>query len=241
MPRVQRAREGDRPAIMRASSVHLRYDAPPATYVTTAMTVTESAPRSFFVAIGGSRFYFGLQEHYGKAGGADKNVLCSVWDDGLHRASVGNLGGGVTANVFSGEGTGIQCRMPFDWQVGVKYGFCVILTDNQIRVSMTSRGVGFIASVFVPRLYTLHGMYSFIEDLEDGDARRRSARFGPTCGYGNDGAVSITRAQFTADTNPLAVNARVDGLGRGFILETGGDVRQEVPVGSWLELAAGGR
>lgn len=127
-----------------ADSVHLRYRHEPTRRFTTHLTVLDSAPRTFFVAIGFSRLvnrvhvpcgYFGIQD-----GG---RVLFSVWDADstcvvadrperdeasalLPRAArfrASTLEGPVTLAKFTAPGEGHLVDGPeFELQTGGRYG-----------------------------------------------------------------------------------------------------------------------
>ncbi len=77
---------------------------------------------------------------------------------------------------------------------------------------------------------TLRGYYSFIEDFQRdrvSATKARKAHFGNGWVQSKDGQwIALTRARFTADSNPvLNINAGVDG--ERFFLTTGGQTKND--------------
>lgn len=245
-----------------ARSVHLWWDAPPATAFANTLTVDESVPGSYFMACGFGGGYFGLQEL------ADKRrvVLFSIWDESgtpesqlqgaPERVEVLSSGDGVQVSRFGGEGTGAKTMWPFAWKSGRAYTMLVRAVPDGERVIYSAyisgggiEGWKLMASLRARAASkSLQGLYSFVEDFRrDGKSlqQARRARFGG--GWvktpGNEW-VSITQARFGADANTQTnINAQVESLQEGplrqqfFALATGGVTRQKTPVGARLEIA----
>jgi len=225
-----------------ARSVHLRYQAPPATVFYNELTVEESVPGSYFMACGFRQGYFGIQE---LTAGPPKVVLFSVWDPGGQndpgsvprdrQVEVLYHADDVTVRRFGGEGTGGQSFFNYDWKIGQTYRFMV-------RASVEKEKTAFAAYFFLnetgvwKHLVTfrtttggsaLAGYYSFIEDFRrDGKSlhERRRARFGNGWVRGMDGNwLPLTEARFTADATPVE-NFDAGAAGSDFYLATGGEI-----------------
>ncbi len=244
-----------------ARSVHLWWDAPPATAFANEITIDQSVPGSYFMACGFAGGYFGLQELPDKR----KVALFSVWDDASsdnpnavappQRVEVLAAGDRVEVSRFGGEGTGAKTMWPFAWKTGRSYTMLVRATPDADRVIYSAylagpgiQGWKLMASLRA-RAATkyLQGLYSFVEDFRrDGKSlqQQRTARFGngwiktPINEW-----VSITQARFGADSNPQTnINARIDSRQSGpapqqfFTLQTGGVTRQTTPLGAKLEI-----
>ncbi len=153
---------------------------------------------------------------------------------------------------FGNEGTGAQSFFDYDWKPGATYRFLVTAKPEGARTA-------YAAYFYVPedknwkRLATLstiaggkglHRYYSFIEDfrrnrVSAGEAR--SAHFGNGWVKATDGQwTALTRARFTADSNPVKnINADVDG--DRFLLATGGDTKNTgAALGDVLDRPPGG-
>lgn len=239
-------------------SVHLRYPAPEAVAFYNEVTVDASARGSYFMVCGFAGGYFGMQE----LGDGKKVLLFSVWDAAdkndpnavgeEKRVKVLQKDEKVRVGRFGGEGTGAQSFFDYDWKPGATYRFLVTAKAEGGRTAYT-------AYFYVPedkawkRLATLstitggkglHGYYSFIEDfrrnrVSAGEAR--SAHFGNGWVKANDGQwTALTRARFTADSNPVKnINADVDG--DRFQLATGGDTKDTgAALGDVLDHPPGG-
>lgn len=223
-------------------SVHLGYRYPEGTAFLNEITVKASSPGTYFCVCGFDAGYFGIQE----LANGKKLIIFSVWDPGKQddpssvaeeqRVKLVEQGEGVRVGRFGGEGTGGQSFFDHDWKVGETYRFLVTSRAAADRTEYT-------ASFYLnesrtwKRLVTfstlnggkaLRGYYSFIEDFL---RNRTSATIAREAHFGNgwirtkEGEwVALTRAQFTADANPvLNISAYVDG--DRFGLATGGGTK----------------
>jgi len=211
--------------------------------------VANSAEGTYFCVCGFNRGYYGIQE----LTNGKKVIIFSVWDPGRQndpsavaeeeRVKLLYQGEGVRIRRFGGEGTGGQSFFDYDWKVGETYRFLVTAKVEDKRTA-------FAAHFFVPEkrewkhLVTfstltagkyLSGYYSFVEDFRRNRisaTKVRNAQFGNGWIQTKDGQwVALTRAQFTADRNPVMnINAGVEG-GK-FFLATGGNTQNtDTPLG----------
>jgi hypothetical protein len=236
-----------------ARSVHLWWSAGEGTDFHNALTVEESTPGSYFMACGWNTGYFGMQE----LANGSKIVLFSVWDPtkgddpkavpAERRVEVLHQDAGAKVGRFGGEGTGAQCKYPYDWKIGETCRFLVRAAVDGDKTAYAGWFYRNDAKAWV-HLATfkaltkgspLKGCYSFVEDFRrDGRSvgERRRARF-------SDGAVKTTKgewqalakATFTADATRLeSIDAAVGA--DGFTLSTGGDVKRSTPLNGSLLL-----
>ncbi len=270
-PRAQSATE-TAPAVnpaqnpQAARSVHLWWAAPPAQIAVTEMTIDDSTPGSYFMALGFGGGYFGLQELPDKR----KIAIFSVWDNwrgdnpdavtAPYRVEVLAPGDGVEATRFGGEGTGVKTVWPFSWKTGRTYRFMIRATSDRDRVIYSAYISGdgikdwkLMASLRAPSTSRdIRGLYSFIEDFRrDGKSvlQARRARFGQGWVQASSGQwLALTRARFGADNNTqLNIDAGVDKTVRmenrlpvaktEWFLQTGGPIKQTQELGSILEIA----
>jgi hypothetical protein len=226
-------------------SVHLGYPAPEGVAFYTEMTVEKSSDGTYFMAAGWSKGYFGIQE----LANGKKLVLFSVWDptsgndpknvDETKRVKMLHKDDEVRVKRFGGEGTGGQSFFDYEWKLGVTYRFLVAAKpdgDNRTAYS------GYF---FVPEkkewkhLVTfstitngamLKGYYSFVEDFRRNKVsttKERRASFGN--GWvkpANGDWISLEKAHFTADANPVLNIDAGATVGRYF-LATGGDIENK--------------
>lgn len=236
------ARADEKLAGIACRSVHLGFPAAEGTAFYNEVTVDQTAAGTYFMVCGFDLGYFGIQE----LADGKKLVLFSVWDPGKQddpnqvekdkRVKLLHQGEGVRVGRFGNEGTGGQSFFDYDWKVGETYRFYVTARPAGDRTE-------FAGYFFVPEKKTwlhlvtfstisqgreLRGHYSFIEDFRRNrvsatEARR--ARFGNGWILSKDGQwVALTRARFTADSNPvLNINAGV--AGDCFFLATGGETK----------------
>jgi hypothetical protein len=223
-------------------SVHLGYPAAEGTAFYNELTVEKSADGTYFMACGFSKGYFGIQE----LADGKKVVLFSVWDPTAgddpkkvkedQRVKTLHKGEGVRIGRFGGEGTGGQSFFDFDWKVGTTYRFYVTAKVDGQRTEYAGyfwlpakkEWKHLVTFSTVSKGHALRGYYSFIEDFrrnKESAKKERRATFGGGWIKTTDGQwVALTRARFTADSNPVTnVDAGVRG-GR-FYLATGGDVK----------------
>ncbi len=223
-------------------SVHLQYPAPEGVAFYNEVTVDRSAEGTYFMVCGFHQGYFGIQE----LANGKKLILFSVWDPGNQndpkkvpedqRVKLLSKDEAVRTGRFGNEGTGGQAFFDYNWKVGETYRFLVTAQAKEKRTE-------FAGYFYLPEkkewkhLVTfstltggkvLGGYYSFIEDFRRNRisaTRERMAHFGNGWIKTKEGQwIALTRAQFTADRNPVTnINAGIDG-GR-FFLATGGETR----------------
>jgi hypothetical protein len=245
-----------------ARSVHLGWSAPDGEVFYNEMTVEQSTPGSYFMAVGWNTGYFGIQELNAPT---NKVVIFSVWDPTKgdnpnavpteQRVELLHSDPGVRIKRFGGEGTGGQSMWHYPWRIGETNRFC-------LRATVQGEKTAYAAYFFVPAQKTwkhlatfrtttkgspLKGYYSFVEDFRRdtksvGDVRR--ARFGngwvkPV----NGGWVSLTRARFTASGAAWEAKENIDaGLsGDEFYLVTGGDTKMSMKLRETISRPSSGR
>ncbi len=239
---VASVRADDKPNETACRSVHLKYPAPEGTAFYNEVAVDSSARGTYFMVCGFDVGYYGIQE----LGDGKKVILFSVWDasdkndpnavEEEKRVKVVQNDEKVRVSRFGNDGTGAHCLFDYEWKPGETYRFLVTARADGKRTAYT-------AFFYVPedrewkRLATfstlaggrgLRGYYSFIEDFRRNGVSAgevRTAHFGNGWIKSNDGQwAALTRARFTADSNPATnINADVDG--DRFILATGGDTK----------------
>jgi len=253
----QIARADERLQGIACRSVHLQYPAQEATAFYNEVTVGQSAEGTYFCVCGFNMGYYGIQE----LGNGKKVLIFSVWDPGRQndRNTVEEekcvkllyKDDAVRTGRFGGEGTGGQSFLDYDWKVGETYRFLVTAKVEGERTA-------FAAWFFLPekkewkQLVTfstltggkyLHGYYSFIEDFRRNRisaTQVRQVRFGNGWIKTKDGQwTALTRAQFTADRNPVTnINAGIEG--DRFFLATGGETQNTgTPLGKTMERRTG--
>jgi hypothetical protein len=222
------------------------------------MVVEKSTPGSYFMACGWNTGYFGIQEL-----SKDRKVaLFSVWDPTQgddpkavkteDRVELLHQDPGVRIKRFGGEGTGGQCMVDFPWKLGETNRFAITgIPDGQKTAYAgylwePSKKTWRHLVTFRTRTggQPLKGLYSFVEDFRRDtksalDTRR--ARYGnvwvhPT----NQPWVAPSKARFTASGAEWEAKETINaGQSNGwFFLETGGPVKMESPLNSFLELPA---
>ena len=247
------ARAAD-PATPRAArSVHLSYPGPEADAFYNEVTVENSAPGSYFMLCGFRHGYFGIQEQSAQR----KVVLFSIWDPTSgndarnvppeQRVEVLHQDPDVLVKRFGGEGTGAQCFLKYDWQIGQTYRFFV-------RAKVEGEKTAYAAYFYLPQekqwkhLATfrtrtggerLKGFYSFIEDFRRdtksaGEVRR--AVFANAWVLAGDWK-PLLAARFTASNSQWEAKETIDcGVtGEGFYLQTGGDTKRSMKLNDRIE------
>ncbi len=221
-------------------SVHLWYDASEGTAFTVEMTVTQSAPGTYFMACGWDKGYFGVQElSKGK-----KVVIFSVWDSAADdpaaakpedRVKVLHKDAKVRVGRFGGEGSGGQSFYDFDWALDTPYRFLVKAKPDGTRTEYAGYFKAADAAAWTHLVTfstvtggkTLSGYYSFVEDFR---RDRISTTFTRSATFGNAWVKplqgdwqAVTKARFTADANPV-LNIDAGPTGDRFFLATGGPI-----------------
>ena len=222
-------------------SVHLGYPVEQGTAFYNELTVEQSAPGTYFMACGWGKGYFGIQE----LANGKKLVLFSVWDPASgedpakvpaeKRVKMLHKDKEVRVGRFGNEGTGGQAFFDYAWKPKEAYRFLVTAkADGANRTAYS--GYFFVPetkqwkhlvtfSTLTRKSELLRGYYSFIEDFRRNKVsatQTRKASFGK--GWVKTGKgewVSLDKAQFTADSNPV-VNIDAGTVGARFFLATGG-------------------
>jgi len=156
----------------------------------------------------------------------------------------------VRVRRFGGEGTGGQAMLEFTWRTNMHYRFLVRAKVEGER----TRYAGWVRDpetgkwrhVVTLRTRTggraMTGLYSFLEDFRrDGRSAReeRRAWFGGGWIHDLSGAWRpLTGARFTASSAPWEArdSIRAEVRDHTFVLSTGGSVRPQLPLGSFLEV-----
>ena len=234
-----------------ARSVHLGWSAPDGEIFYNEMTVEQSTPGSYFMAVGWNTGYFGIQELNATT---NKVVIFSVWDptkgDNANavpdeqRVELLHSDPGVRIKRFGGEGTGGQAMWSYNWRIGETNRLC-------LRATVQGDKTAYAASFFVPeekrwkhlatfRTTTkgspLKGYYSFVEDFRRdtksvNDVRR--VRFGNGWVKSIAGDwVALRHARFTASGASWEAKENINAgfSGHEFFLATGGDTRMTMKL-----------
>jgi hypothetical protein len=227
-------------------SVHLGYPAPAGTAFYNELTVEASADGTYFMACGWGKGYFGIQE----LASGKKVVLFSVWDPAAgqdpakvpdeKRVKMLERDDKVRAGRFGNEGTGGQAFFDFDWKVGETYRFLITARpDGDGRTAYAGyffvpgdRAWKHLVTFSTPtgKDELLREYYSFVEDFRRNrvsTTKVRKAEFGNgwVKTVGGDW-VSLSKARFTADSNPV-LNIDAGTAGGKFFLATGGDTENK--------------
>ncbi len=245
-----------------ARSVHLWWwDGPhPSRFAYNEVVVTHSCPGTYFCVLGWDGGYAGLQE----LGDRRKVAIFSCWDVSEKSADDMRADPNQVPLAqrcvclekdavcdyarFGKEGTGARCLMPFEWRTGVRYRFLVRESEElhgcvgyTCWCAEESSPWRLIAHVTVPKpAVGIRGLYSFVEDFgRAGYHTRHRCLFGPCITQPlNHWQEEISaKVKFTAaGEEGHNISASVEG-GR-FVLETGGDIRQTVPLDGEIECRA---
>ena len=238
-------------------SVHLGYEMQESTVLYNEIVAVNSAPGTYFCAMGFNRGYFGMQE----LSSGKKVILFSVWDDSKthdkhsvdesKRARVLEKGEGVRTGRFGGEGTGAQSFYDYDWKIGETVRFLVQAKDVESEGTKFTDFKGWFYDnhkkqwQLMTTLRTptsgikLRGGYSFVEDFRrnyESAKKMRRARFQNAWAQSADGTwTALTKARFTGDRNP-ATNIDAGKEGQGFFLQTGGDTEMKTnQLNAWMQ------
>src|SRR5690606_26689458 len=182
--------------------------------------------------------------------------IFSVWDPGKQndpnvveedrRVRVLHHDPDVRVKRFGNEGTGGQSFFDYDWKIGETYRF---LVESRIEGERTvfsgyfwlpeeKRWKHLVSFATLANKQQLRGYYSFVEDFR---RNRRSTRNERRAVFGNGWVRSLdgrwhalTRARFTADSNPVMnIDAGIEG--DAFFLATGGDIKNDgTSLWSWM-------
>ncbi len=228
----------DKLAGLACRSVHLSYPAPVGSAFTVELSVTQSAPGTYFMACGWDKGYFGLQE----LGDGKKVLIFSVWDSASDnpkdakpedRVKVLHKDDKVRIGRFGGEGSGGQSFLDFDWQPETPYRFLVKAKPDGTRTeyagyfkpSAATEWTHLVTFSTVTGGKNLSGYYSFVEDFRRNKVSATQAR---RATYGDAWVKPVagewqplTKARFTADANP-ALTIDAGRVGDRYYLATGG-------------------
>lgn len=229
-------------------SVHLGYSAEPATAFYNEVRVTDSDAGAYFMVVGWAGGYCGIQE---QSNGNKVVIFSlwdsSHTDDPKRlpedlRTKVIYNASDVRVGRFGGEGTGGQSFFKYDWKKGETYRFIVQVrtgTDGRPEYSgffylpetKSWKHLVTFSSPAAPK--ELRGPHSFVEDFRRSGKSKadpatwstkfaRRAEFGPAFVRTLKGEWKpITRAQFTADGNPV-LNIDAGLSDKRFFIATGG-------------------
>lgn len=235
-------------------SVHLQYPGPAGKVFYNEVTVSESAPGTYFCVGGFNKGYFGIQE----LANGKRLAIFSVWDPGQQndpksveedrRVKLLHQGEGVRVGRFGNEGTGGQSFFDYDWKNGETYRFAIAATPRDERTEFAAwfylnedkAWKHLVTFSTITGGKPLGGYYAFVEDFR---RNRESAKIARLATYGNGWVLgmddqwhALAKSQFTADSNPvLNINAGTrDGR---FFLATGGETKNDdTPLGKLMEL-----
>lgn len=234
--------------IICARSVHLHWKTPAdCNRFDVSLNVEKSHPGSFFMAVGWSQGYFGIQD----LGGDHHGLICSVWDGNdtdpnlVQQAKALKCADGATVRRFGGEGCGLQCIMPFKIRNNLRFSVCAeVLTAEWTRYSawvFYDGGHRLRLVDYLSRMEgrLLNGLYSFVEDFrrdtESAHHSRRAVFHYPTCVY-RGGADDVKGAKFTIaspDFEGDNYDARRYGKS-GIELSTGGRIENTCTPGTFI-------
>ncbi len=244
------------PKFVAARSIHAWHHAPGAEWVYGEVTPEKSVPGSYFMAVGFSCGYCGIQE----LSNGKKIAIFSVWDPGDQfdfqakadsvdekiRTKNTYAGKDVYINRFGGEGTGGKSTMWFDWEIGKTYRFAInVKKDGDHRAAFTGyiwRDNAWFKIATFSTLQTkgnpeIRGVYSFVEDFRRTPESVQQVRTAVYRNFFSKVAGGewkpMNEGRFTGDSNTLlTVDAEI--VENGIRLTTGGDT-----VNSHVKLFSG--
>ncbi|WP_211251786.1 DUF3472 domain-containing protein [Andreprevotia chitinilytica] len=228
----------------RANSIHINWSTGTWDRFTVDVTPQTWGPTTYYSAVNWVGAYTGIQSG---------QLLFSVWDVNGVSPTVIDQGMATTCKNFGGEGTGIQCLLPFTPQVNVAYRFEVDIdpttdgrTDYTVYFTDMSNGVRKkFATLRYPTTVSAWYASGFVEDWSDAQANcianpARIAYFG-NVQYRDKATnqwVKVTKASgdavYTPTHNEICSNYQFGVESGNFKLSTGGDA-----VGQPLNLPGG--
>jgi Domain of unknown function (DUF5077)/Domain of unknown function (DUF3472) len=237
----------------RGPSVHMSYTIPSNTeyfYNEVTVPVGQDKIGSYFMANGFEGGYFGIQVN----SATERRVLFSVWDPSNGTVSLVKKAANVTANGFSGEGTGGQSYLHFNWKAGTTYKFLTrVRPDGAGSTLFTSWFFApetgswvFIATWKQPNTTTYYtDAYSFLENFEENYGHEgRYAEYGNQWARTTNGTwTEATKGSFSVDATG-SNNQRADYAGgkqgAKFFLKMNGFFNETVTPGSTFTRTASG-
>jgi hypothetical protein len=232
-------------------SVHLGYPAPEGNSFYIEMKILSSAPGTYFMACGWNKGYFGVQE----LANGKKIILFSVWDSGQNdpkaveedkRTKLVHKDEKTRIGRFGGEGTGGQSFYDYDWKIGENLRFLVTSKVEGNRTvysghffhSEQKKWIHMVSFSTITGGTNLKGYYSFVEDFKRDKVSTTFARkaefFNPWIKNINNDWLPISKANFTADANPV-LNIDAGTKNGHFFLITGGDTNNTLKLRSVIE------
>lgn len=237
------ARADERLKDVACRSVHLGYPGETGTAFYNEITVRESAPGTYFMVCGWDKGYYGMQE----LANGKKLLIFSVWDSESDdpnaqkaeaRTKLLHQDEKLRVKRFGGEGSGGQSFYDYDWKVGETYRFMVSSKVDGERTEYTGwffhseekAWKKLVTFSTITGGKDLGGYYSFIEDFK---RDRVSATLARRAEFSNawlkttaGRSMPLTRARFTADSNPVT---NIDAFAKDgrFTLITGGGTKNE--------------
>jgi hypothetical protein len=241
-----------------ARSVHLGFVGAEGDAFYNECVVEKSTDGSYFMVCGWDTGYFGVQQLRGDR----KVAIFSVWDPTRgddpnavkteDRVEVLFQHPSARIKRFGGEGTGGQCMIDFDWQIGETNRFAIVAVTemNEVRKTAYTAYIQKSGATNWQKLATfrvrtkiegMRGLYSFVEDFRRDtksvmDLRR--ARFGNAWVRSKGEWKPILKARFTASGAEWESKDNIDaGIADGwFYLATGGDIHASRELRSIMEL-----
>lgn len=199
-----------------------------------------SAPMTFYVPLGFSGGYFGMQDHDASGDPGTRYAVFSVWDQGA-TAEVVDLGPGVEARRFDGELRGYQLVRPLRWDLEEKVRFLLRVDkedDLEPRYSAYLYANGAWDLVGTVRVRPcglvpfagLGALNSFIEvfNLKDCESHREAAYSLWTKSAGEPW--EPVRSALLSGTGTKGLRGRVLDDGERLALDVGGDLTENVSV-----------
>lgn len=232
-------------------SVHLGFPAPEGTAFYLEMKIQSSAPGTYFMACGWNKGYFGVQE----LANGKKLAIFSVWDSGQNdpkaveedkRTKLVHKDEKTRIGRFGGEGTGGQSFYDLNWKIGDTLRF---LVSSKVEGNRTvysgyllppdqEKWIHMVSFSTITGGANLKGYYSFIEDFKRDKVSTTFARkaefFNPWIKKTDNEWMSLPKANFTADANPV-LNIDAGTNDGHFFLVTGGETKNNLKLRSQID------
>lgn len=217
---------------------HWHWDAPEAEWAFAELEVLRTAPMTFYVPLGFSGGYFGVQDHDSSGDAGTRFAVFSVWDQAA-TAEVVELGAGVEARRFDGELRGFQLVRPLRWAPEEKLRFLVRVDKSEGAEPLYSAYLyekgewGLVGTIrvrpcgLVP-FAGLGALNSFIEvfNLKDCESHREAKYSVWTKGPGTPW--EPVQSALLSGTGVTGLRGRV--VDNSLTLDVGGDLTENVTV-----------